>query len=502
MLNDGELARRVDGQILLRPGGLRIRWDLRDLVTSDGHSARTIFTCTIKALDQQIERGMLEESFLATRASVTVDDVAMSFSPALRARLVESFRSQTIDAVFSESEKARLTDALTQAGKSAAFSSGLELLGPFELTLDCPTLTQQQTARRRATEQAEGLKRAGELFAQFQSIRTAAPELSAVAVLDRLGVSDQADLIKSILLASSSQGTTADLWVVSGNALVKITDGSPKIVSIPQTLGPMRSVQDDGEGNLLIGCRGGVMRLRPESPVDAKLYMAPAISSQLGFNSAIVHSDRIWATHGEAGVVAWGLDQLNEPAKLLRPQSAFAPGNLISLNASELLFASGGQLFHIGSDAELRTLGAPVGGNVVAIVVQDEQIISIHEDGLIFLRNQDGSIESQRRVARLSAAASTPWLGDQRLLLATDDGPILCAGVDDDLITQFTSPYRALRIIAGTAKTIAAVSSDRQRLILWNSWDGRKPSAEIHIASLTQHRIADIAFIPPTSPVP
>jgi hypothetical protein len=316
-------------------------------------------------------------------------------------------------------------------------------------------------------------------------------------VLDRLGVGDQADLIKSILLASSGQAATADLWVVSGNALVKITDGLPKIVPIPQTLGPLRSVQDDGKGNLLIGCRSGVMRLRPESPADAKMYVAPVVSSQLGFNTAAIHADRIWATHGEAGVVAWRLDQLSEPEKQLRPQSPFTPGNLLPLDTSDLLLTSGGQLYHIGSEGQLRTLGAPAAGNIVAIVVQDERIISIHEDGLIFVRKLDGSVESERRVARLSAAASTSWLDDQRILLATEDGPILCAGVDDDLITQFTSPYRALRIVAGTAKIIAAVSSDRQRLVLWNSWDGRKPLAEIHIASLTQHRIADIAFIPP-----
>jgi hypothetical protein len=41
---------------------------------------------------------------------------------------------------------------------------------------------------------------------------------------------------------------------------------------------------------------------------------------------------------------------------------------------------------------------------------------------------------------------------------------------------------------------VAAMSADRQRIIVWNSWDGRSPATEIHIPSITQHRVADITF--------
>jgi hypothetical protein len=41
---------------------------------------------------------------------------------------------------------------------------------------------------------------------------------------------------------------------------------------------------------------------------------------------------------------------------------------------------------------------------------------------------------------------------------------------------------------------VAAVSPDRQRLVLWNSWEGRQPAAELFLAALARHRIADIAF--------
>jgi hypothetical protein len=54
--------------------------------------------------------------------------------------------------------------------------------------------------------------------------------------------------------------------------------------------------------------------------------------------------------------------------------------------------------------------------------------------------------------------------------------------------------HRGLRLLAGTDDLVAAVSADRQRVVFWPSWDGRKPAAEVHVYGITHHRIADIAF--------
>ena len=61
-----------------------------------------------------------------------------------------------------------------------------------------------------------------------------------------------------------------------------------------------------------------------------------------------------------------------------------------------------------------------------------------------------------------------------------------------DLNGQFAD--RDCQVLAASTDVVAAVSSDRQRLILWHSWAGRKPYAEVHIASHARHRIADLDF--------
>ena len=49
-------------------------------------------------------------------------------------------------------------------------------------------------------------------------------------------------------------------------------------------------------------------------------------------------------------------------------------------------------------------------------------------------------------------------------------------------------------MVSAAADLVIAVSADRQRLVLWNSWDGRKPVAELSVASIAKHRIADVEF--------
>jgi hypothetical protein len=100
--------------------------------------------------------------------------------------------------------------------------------------------------------------------------------------------------------------------------------------------------------------------------------------------------------------------------------------------------------------------------------------------------------DTHHRGIALCAAAAIPWLGEQRLLLAPQSGPIQCIGLDDPLVTQYASVHQGVRMLAASTQYVAAVSADRQRLILWNIWDGKKPLGELHVTSITRHRIADV----------
>src|SRR5204862_4022488 len=97
-----------------------------------------------------------------------------------------------------------------------------------------------------------------------------------------------------------------------------------------------------------------------------------------------------------------------------------------------------------------------------------DRIIVIGSDGQIeqFDSASLSRIDSRRRTGELQSAGVLPWLGSNRLLLATCDGPIACVGEDDPLLTQYTSNHRGLRGVTACNDIVAALSADRQRIVL------------------------------------
>jgi len=102
-----ELARRENGRLELRSGPVRVRWNLDDLVTADGHRLHCTFTCSVAALSAPAEWKMLEEVFLAKAMGVTTEDVVRHFAPGFRsaaAGVAREFRAEA----FSKGDKAAL----------------------------------------------------------------------------------------------------------------------------------------------------------------------------------------------------------------------------------------------------------------------------------------------------------------------------------------------------------------------------------------------------------
>jgi hypothetical protein len=509
MLNDSEIARRVGSKIEVRTVGMRIQWKLDALTCSDGHTAEGSFSCIVRGLPDTNEQKMLEEALLGSRSVVTFTDVADYFRGAIESSARNFARGIEAESILSEQYRTALGKTVMDAAKAVAFGCGLELLPPVQIDLESASLRQQkaeilqrQAAERRAADQAQQINRSAELFRQFESIRKSAPELSPSEILQQIGIPDRAELLRSLLLASAQNSQRQQLWAVAGPYLIKIdrAAASPRaeLIPVPATLGPLRSVQSDGAGGLLIGCRSGVMRLDPNRPDFAAIYPDQEVTSQLGFNAAVLANDRIWGAHGEAGLVCWKLDQTSAPAVAIRPKDAsvanFSPRNLAISDRGRPIFSSGGKLLTLNESNEAKTIDE-ISSAIVAVIARDRSIATIHENGMVCTReNADAEVCRQQRTGKVSTAASLPWLEDQRVLLATEDGPILCAGFDDELITQYASPYLSLRIVVGAADTVAAVTSDRQRIVLWHSWAGNKPFAEIHLAGIARHRVADLAF--------
>lgn len=544
-LRENELARRGPAGLELRPTPLRVKWEFTDLVTGDGHELRCIFTGSVKTLSDRTERQMLEEILLDGRTSVSAEDVARHFFPALRGAAGRVAQAHTAkEWLETDQPRQEFVEATKKEAVRVAFACGLEVLPPFQADFQSATFErqrvramQQALVEKEAADQVEHFQRSAELLKQFQTLRGSAPELSAGRVLQQMNPADQGSLMQALLMAGARQQATATIWAVAGPYLLRVeasipVDGKappkPQLFPLPPTLGPLRSVQTeevDGQRVLLVGAQHGFLLVREEDLSNAQAYRDPTLQSPLGFNRVVYWPQRkqFCATHSEGGIVTWNADAPDAPSRIVRaavlgvapaampdvssyPSSSISiaggsgsmgPRNLRRFDADSLVFSAGGRLI-LWDGVFAKTVAEASPAEITTIVPGDRVLWAIHEDGMICELDYKTKqvVSSQRRFGRVRTAALLPWLGSGRILVAGDDGPVQCVGWDDPLITQYCSSYRGLRVITGSAGVVAAVSPDRQRLVLWNTWEGRQPAAELFLGATARHRVGDIAFSP------
>jgi hypothetical protein len=509
MVSDSEFARRTLSGIEVRSTALRLKWELDELTTSDGHIARGVFTASARALADANELKMLDEALLSTRAVLTASDVTSYFAKSLLSAARKYAAAAQAESLLADEGRRAILGALMEAAGAVAFACGMEILQPAQIDLDCPSLARQryeeierQTTQRRAAEQVDRLRRSTELFTQFQSLRATAPALSAGQVLTQLSPDDQADAFRAAVQSAATSAAATTLYAVAGNSLIRIgreENSTLQSNEAPADLGPIRSIRPGSDGSILLGCRSGILQLDPANPQSGTRFRDAESTSQLGFNAAVILGGTLWASHREAGLVGWKLDQPDKPATAIRPNNSkianFSPRHLARLDSARLVFSSGPR-FVISTEAGDLT-SVETHCEIAALFPQTARIITVHADGNICAwSTSDFELESkQRRAGRICAAALFPFLDDHRIVLATEEGPILCVGVDDDVITQYPTPYPAPRILTAGPDLLAAVTSDRQRLILWRTWDAKKPYRDLYLYNIARHRVADIALI-------
>ena len=328
-----EFARTSDGQVQVRSKPARLRWEFNDLVTADGHRLRCAFACGLKPLADAAEKKLLGETLLGRNASASVDEVNAFFAPSLRATAVNVAATRKVADWLADGSRDVFADALRKGADKVAFGCGLEVLPPFEVSLESPTYQQakleameRNLAEQRVAGQVEHFEKAASLLRQFDALRQAAPGISPGEVLAQISPSEQGAMLQTLLLAAGKGKVARDLWAVAGPSLVRIDPrvAPPKLelTPLPTDLGPLRSVQPaeiEGIRVLLIGARSGVMVFNPESPGSQQMYADPEIHSQMGFSRAIAWRDGVWGCHGDAGIVGWELGNFSRPRTVLRP---------------------------------------------------------------------------------------------------------------------------------------------------------------------------------------
>jgi hypothetical protein len=244
----------------------------------------------------------------------------------------------------------------------------------------------------------------------------------------------------------------------------------------------------------------------PAAVDQARVFRDPGLHSSLGFNQCIELAGRIWACHGEGGIVTWDPDSPDVPLGATRTaaiRSAIAapptasPRHLCALDGSRVLFAMGGALCTIDAGHAIGRLDdGPEAAEIIAILPAPDAVYILRRDGSAQVRGRFDLRHRQKLggPAMITAAAALPCYGLPLRLLAVDRS-VRCVDENGLLIREFTTPHRDLRLLAAAAGWIAALSSDRQRAILWQTARPGAAGHEIHLGARTRHRIADLCWM-------
>ncbi len=437
---------------------------------------------------------MVEEVFLFASDVVTAGDVVNHFYPALRGEAMEVVRSRPGEQWQSDESRAALLESLRRTGNAVAFACGVELLAPFELVIDSPTLR----AARRETLRLERVRQVGEMLREFEQLRLRHPDLKAGQLLSQYEQRDRGVLLCALLSESAGRARTGTLWAVGGMGAVRLdlrdeTRG-PEKRDLPDTLGPLRSVQITelgGSQKLLAGARGGVWVMDMEDGREPRAYADEACRSARGFSRAVSWGGGLWACHGERGIVAWDWQEGTTPRRVAIEE----PGNLCVLDESRLLVSCRGKVLVVGREGQVKE-AAESGAAVVAICPVEQGVIVVREDGEVsWCERENLRVERRERwCGKMTAAAVMPWLDDVRVLLATEEGLVYCAGLEDGVVTQYAGGRGGLRRVVASADWMAGVSSSRGEVLLWESEGEKKSAREIHLAAMLGHRVADVAL--------
>jgi hypothetical protein len=486
---------------------VRAKWILDNLLTTDGHRLTAHFSCSLRILSEPAERKFFEETFLNSSPAVSINQILAHFQSRLQAAAVGLASREMTTSALEEAAKSRWIEALRAAGEAIAFSCGIGLLAPMSIELSSPSLQherleemQRAVVQRTNAQRVEHFERAASLLQQWESLKVSTPSITPGQVLEQLNPTDRGAMLETLLMASARRTKQPDLWAVAGPHLVRVSfeaeSSEPRLFSLPTTAGPLRSVQLCG-GKVVVGAQKGVIVVDAENSDESMVYLDPDVISEHGFTRAILEGNELWGCHRDGGVVRWDVGGTDRPAQTVRSTELGGGAKHLTAcpNLPDVFFTVGERVLKTSSDTAPEVM-ADLSAPIVSILVAGDQLIVVAEDGNItfFDSKTAEKISAFRSVGRVSGASLLPWLNTARLLLTTPDGPVQCVGLDDQLVTQYGGPHLGLQAVSGSPGKVAAMSGDRQRVIFWNTWDGRRPISEIHLTGLTRHRIADITF--------
>lgn len=503
----------------MHPDPLLVGWNLDGLVAADGHVVHCDFRARIRAVATPTEQRMLAETLMGSRQRVTVDEARAHFQEALRgaaARLVATAPAadwltgntpppQPSPGVPGDGVRAHgspLQDALITAANALAFTSGVEILPPFELVVDSPSVTNARIEARQQQAIEQITRRRAEIM---QAVLAAGDDPAALPPIpDATDEQAYHQHMTALLDVQAMRHPRATLHAIAGQMLLSIDVaageiGQPRQLALPDVVGAFRSINAvprDPTPHLLLGGQRGLLLMHPDFPSQAAAYVDPTLASQMGFNDALLLRGHLWATHSQAGLVCWAIDHPDQPVRTIPIAELAASPRHLTILDDRLLFSVGAALYTLAADAapaRIADLPAPP----LAMERHNGRVCILRSDGALEQRDPRtlDVLNVQPAVAGDATHGTILHCMNQPLgAVMGESGTIELRGGSTEPLRTYRSGHRNVRLLRATAAYIAALSADRTRVVLWSIRQAQ-PLADLHLGAVARHRVADFIWM-------
>lgn len=526
---DSISADGVTDVMLVRTTPIAVQLDGMIVSSADDYQCPATVTFNVSLVTEPSELNAFRKVVVGSNRSATTASLQAHFEPVVLRNLAEMAEGRGVEVLISPKNADVLSAELADGLKKTAFSSGLRIEKPIDVRFDSPVYRQviasRADARRRQeafaadrrielaveTARQQHSEKLADLLGDLKSLADRSPDHDLGNLLATFSEVDRGDLYSALLETDDARSTTERIVVGSGCELLfydpTLLESPVDRVTIPDTIGPVRSVQThlDCSGNrrLFVGAAQGLHELDVDGGGSVVTYIADADDSiRGGVNSVALAGNLVFASHSELGLLCWPRGGSSPAGRIMRDrtENAKAVRSVCFYNGA-IYFSIDDQVMKIpadgldqepvefkGSCALISSLWPSVDG----IYAGNAEGQVLHWPAGEFDQPEILHAGRQRSVESVTVI---DFGGLRRLFYADTSFAVFARVVGDAYTCRYEAGGQTLRRVEVAPDLIVATNEMRDRLICWRPSRPSAPESVASVSQLTGHSIQDVCLI-------
>ncbi|MEE9296021.1 MAG: SPFH domain-containing protein [Phycisphaerae bacterium] len=523
-------AEGVTEVMLVRTTPVAVSLDGITVSSLDEYQCAAAVSFRVSLIAEASELHSFQKAIVGSAQVARTAALQAHFEPYVLRSLAEIAEGRGVEVLISPSNAGTLSAEMADGLKRAAFSCGLRIEKPVDVRFDSAVYRQvvrsRADARRRQEEFAanrriemavetarqEHSQKLAELLDEMKSLADRSPDHDLGDLVRTFSEVDRGPLYAALFAADGARAVTERIVVASGRELLFFDPASLDTpvtrVSMPESIGPVRSVQmhlDAGnERRLFVGAAHGLHELDVEGSGDVVTYVADSGDRvQGGVNSVALAGDQVFASHSELGVLYWRRGGSGPAGRLMHDQTKNAKAvRCVRFLNGAVYFSIDERVIRMAAD---RLDQEPVGFRgsrslISALCPTGDGVYAGNAEGevLYWPAGETGQPEILHSGRQRSAESVVvlDFGGLRRLFYTETSLAVFARVIGDTFICRYEAGGQTLRRVEVAPDVIVATNEVRDRLICWRPGQPDAPYGVASVSQLTSHSIQDVCLIP------